>query len=419
MNALKQLEACGQSPWLDYLKRSLIEKGELGTLIEHDGLKGVTSNPSIFEKAIGESDEYAEPMEQFQARGDHGVSALYEHLAVADIRAAADVLRPVYDADEGQGRLCQPGMLALPRQRHRGHGRGGAAALEGGRASQPDGEGAGDAGGHSRDPPPDRRRAQHQHHAAVLPSRSTSRWPRPISPGLSELKRRRAAMSPRSAASPASSSAASTPRSTSAWTSSPTGARRSGSAARSRSPTPRSPTAATRRCSPGPRWELLAAIGRDDAAPALGLHQHQEPGLQGHDLCRGADRPRHRQHHAAGDHGCVPRPRRGDPRRDRARRGGRAAAACRAGDAGHLAQGGHGGAGGRGRAAVRGRLRQAARRRRSPPPRPAGRRPRQAGGPPRIARHEGRDRGRDGGLAQGRAHPAAVVRRQVAVDRRG
>ena len=67
MNPLKQLEACGQSPWLDYLKRSLIEKGELRTLIERDGLKGVTSNPSIFEKAIGETDEYADALKQFQA----------------------------------------------------------------------------------------------------------------------------------------------------------------------------------------------------------------------------------------------------------------------------------------------------------------------------------------------------------------
>ena len=69
MNPLKQLEACGQSPWLDYLKRSLIEKGELRTLVERDGLKGVTSNPSIFEKAIGESDEYADALQQFQADG--------------------------------------------------------------------------------------------------------------------------------------------------------------------------------------------------------------------------------------------------------------------------------------------------------------------------------------------------------------
>ena len=102
MNKLKQLETCGQSPWLDYLKRSLIEKGELRTLIERDGLKGVTSNPSIFEKAIGETDEYAEALKQFQAQADHSISAIYEHLAIADIRAAADVLRPVYEQTHGR-----------------------------------------------------------------------------------------------------------------------------------------------------------------------------------------------------------------------------------------------------------------------------------------------------------------------------
>ncbi|MGH6684120.1 MAG: transaldolase, partial [Pseudolabrys sp.] len=102
MNPLRQLEACGQSPWLDYLKRSLIEKGELQTLIDRDGLKGITSNPSIFEKAIGESDEYKDALKQFQARGDHGIAEIYEHLAIADIRAAADVLRPVYEATKGR-----------------------------------------------------------------------------------------------------------------------------------------------------------------------------------------------------------------------------------------------------------------------------------------------------------------------------
>src|SRR6202142_1671532 len=102
MNPLKQLETCGQSPWLDYLKRSLIEKGELRTLIERDGLKGITSNPSIFEKAIGESEEYKGALKQFQAQADHGISAIYEHLAMADIRAAADVLRSVFDATHGR-----------------------------------------------------------------------------------------------------------------------------------------------------------------------------------------------------------------------------------------------------------------------------------------------------------------------------
>ena len=68
MNPLKRLEEYGQSVWLDYLKRSLIGKGELRTLIERDGLKGITSNPSIFEKAIAESDEYADALKQFEAR---------------------------------------------------------------------------------------------------------------------------------------------------------------------------------------------------------------------------------------------------------------------------------------------------------------------------------------------------------------
>jgi transaldolase/glucose-6-phosphate isomerase len=102
MNALQKLESCGQAPWLDYLKRSLVEKGELQGLIERDGLKGLTSNPSIFEKAIGHSDEYADAIKQFLSDGDQDVTEIYEHLAIADIRAAADVLRPVYERTQGR-----------------------------------------------------------------------------------------------------------------------------------------------------------------------------------------------------------------------------------------------------------------------------------------------------------------------------
>jgi transaldolase / glucose-6-phosphate isomerase len=98
MNPLKQLEQCGQSPWLDFVRRSLIQKGELQTLIERDGLKGVTSNPSIFEKAIGHSEEYADDLKSFQRKGDHGISAIYDYLAMGDIRAGADVLQSVYGA---------------------------------------------------------------------------------------------------------------------------------------------------------------------------------------------------------------------------------------------------------------------------------------------------------------------------------
>jgi transaldolase/glucose-6-phosphate isomerase len=97
MNPLKQLDAAGQSPWLDYLTRSLIEGGGLAKLIEHDGVKGMTSNPSIFEKAIAETDEYADAIKAFQTDADHSISEIYEHLAIADICAAADLLRPIYD----------------------------------------------------------------------------------------------------------------------------------------------------------------------------------------------------------------------------------------------------------------------------------------------------------------------------------
>ncbi len=102
MNPLKQLETCGQSPWLDYLKRSLIATGGLRDLVERDGLKGVTSNPSIFEKAIGETEEYSDALKQFQAEADHGITAIYEYLAITDIRAGADVLRQVYDQTLGR-----------------------------------------------------------------------------------------------------------------------------------------------------------------------------------------------------------------------------------------------------------------------------------------------------------------------------
>ena len=96
----EELEACGQSPWLDYLKRSLLEKGELRTLIDRDGLKGVTSSPAIFEKAIGESDEYADAIKRFQAGTDHGISTIYEHLAIEGYPWRCRwAPRPVYEAD--------------------------------------------------------------------------------------------------------------------------------------------------------------------------------------------------------------------------------------------------------------------------------------------------------------------------------
>jgi transaldolase/glucose-6-phosphate isomerase len=102
MNPLKQLAETGQAPWLDFVQRDLIEGGDLAMMIKRDGLKGVTSNPSIFEKAIAHAPEYNAEFEKYVHSGDHEPMAIYEHLAIGDIRAAADVLLPVYHETKGR-----------------------------------------------------------------------------------------------------------------------------------------------------------------------------------------------------------------------------------------------------------------------------------------------------------------------------
>ncbi|MBC7801516.1 MAG: bifunctional transaldolase/phosoglucose isomerase [Gemmatimonadaceae bacterium] len=97
-NALKQLEAFGQSPWLDFIQRSFTADGKLQELIDRDGLKGVTSNPSIFQKAMGEGTDYDTGFSALAKSGDHDAQGIYEALAIEDIQHACDVLRPVYEA---------------------------------------------------------------------------------------------------------------------------------------------------------------------------------------------------------------------------------------------------------------------------------------------------------------------------------
>ena len=88
----------GQSLWLDYIRRSLMASGQLDRLIEEDALRGLTSNPAIFQKAIGGSDEYDEAIAAFLGENpEMDAGEIYERLAVEDIRRAADILRPVYD----------------------------------------------------------------------------------------------------------------------------------------------------------------------------------------------------------------------------------------------------------------------------------------------------------------------------------
>ncbi len=90
----------GQSVWLDYIRRTLLESGEFARLVKEDGIRGVTSNPSIFEKAIAESSDYASELARFAKSSEKSAVEIYEHLAVEDIQRAADILRPVYDSSD-------------------------------------------------------------------------------------------------------------------------------------------------------------------------------------------------------------------------------------------------------------------------------------------------------------------------------
>jgi len=101
MNPLVQLRTFGQSPWYDYIRRGLITSGELKALIDQDGLMGVTSNPSIFEKAIGGSTDYNQALKQI-ASSVTSVKDIYETLAVRDIQDAADLLYPVYEQSQAR-----------------------------------------------------------------------------------------------------------------------------------------------------------------------------------------------------------------------------------------------------------------------------------------------------------------------------
>jgi len=97
MNPLQQLETYGQSVWLDYIRRSLIASGELSRMVREDGLRGVTSNPAIFEKAIAGSSDYTDVLKTIGASRGLDAMSIYERIAIGDIQDAADVLRPVYD----------------------------------------------------------------------------------------------------------------------------------------------------------------------------------------------------------------------------------------------------------------------------------------------------------------------------------
>src|SRR5438093_1325493 len=98
MNSLRELRRLGQSIWLDYIHRDLITSGRLKQLIEQDGVSGITSNPTIFAKAIAEDSDYDSVIERvLRTHPELDSAALFERIEIEDLRMAADELRPVYN----------------------------------------------------------------------------------------------------------------------------------------------------------------------------------------------------------------------------------------------------------------------------------------------------------------------------------
>jgi len=120
MNPLKELHKFGQSPWMDYIRRDLFASGELQGLIDNDGISGVTSNPSIFEKAIAHSDQYQDAIMEFSGREDIDTKAIFESLEASDIKNTADILKPVYESTDARDGYVS--MEVSPRLGHDAEG---------------------------------------------------------------------------------------------------------------------------------------------------------------------------------------------------------------------------------------------------------------------------------------------------------
>ena len=100
-NPINQALAVGQSIWYDGISRSLLKSGDFERKVKVDGLRGMTSNPSIFEKAIAGSADYSSAIAELRRSGPLDAKSAYEHLAIVDIQAAADILRAVFDESGG------------------------------------------------------------------------------------------------------------------------------------------------------------------------------------------------------------------------------------------------------------------------------------------------------------------------------
>ncbi len=130
-NPLKGLLEYGQSPWMDYIRRDLLTGGGLKKMIDADGLRGMTSNPAIFEKSITGSTLYNDILQSPEAKSLDAKS-LYERIAIRDVQDALRHFQTRISSHAAARRLRQPGSFAIPGQRHQRYVGRGQAFMEGG-----------------------------------------------------------------------------------------------------------------------------------------------------------------------------------------------------------------------------------------------------------------------------------------------
>ena len=187
-NPLLGLETFGQSVWLDFLRRNALDNGEIQGLIDQDGVSGLTSNPSIFEKAIAGSHDYDNAIRSMALEGK-SIEEIYEALTIEDIQHAADLFRPIYDRLEGGDGFVS--LEVSPKLAHdtAGHDCRSPSSLDCGEPAQPVDQSPGNPRGIAGHPAIDRGRDQCQCYAplriAALPGGGGSLPGRVGNPGSS------------------------------------------------------------------------------------------------------------------------------------------------------------------------------------------------------------------------------------------
>ena len=312
-HALQRLHDAGVSIWLDTLSRELLDSGAFAALIADCAVTGATSNPTIFAKAITGSDRYDEQLRAAVAAGVRDTQELFFALALDDVVAAADLLRPAYDAQRRARRVHLVRVHARSRRRHRGApSRRRSTLWERLGAAQRDDQGSRDAGRGRRAIEELTARGVNVNVTLLF---SVARYEQVIDAYLRGLSAASPAGEPLDAIASVASFFVSRIDTKADALLAPDSAAARPRGDRQRAP---SPTGATCERFAGERWQRAAPPRAPAPAAAVGEHRNQEPRLLRRALRRGADRARRRQHDARGHAARLRRPRRRSPRRSRA-----------------------------------------------------------------------------------------------------